>query len=121
MNVILHVIRYIVLNDHLQLFDVQSSSGDRSRNHDRTRTILEVDDRLISVDLLSTSVERHASVILVLQFDEEFVGTLLSFDEDEGSGVLLFVEELSEEFEHTVELGFFWTDLDELGNRIGDD
>jgi hypothetical protein len=70
--------------------------------------------------LLATSVKGHASVVLILELDEELVGRLLTFDEDEGASVFLLVEKVSEKLEDAVELALLRTDLDDLSDGVGD-
>lgn len=84
MNVVLHVVGHVVVDDESELLDVQTSRCDRRRNHDWDHTRLEVRQRLISVDLLFAAVERvGAPVGSLVELEQEVVGRFLPFDEDE--------------------------------------
>lgn len=119
MDIVLHVVRRVVLNDELELLDVEAARGDGCGNDDRAAAVLEVDDGLVAVDLLASAVQRHARVVLVLEVDEQLVGRLLALDKDERARVFLVVEELAEQLEQAVEAGVLAADLDNLGDRVG--
>ena len=64
MNVVLHVVRRVELNDELELLDVETARGDRGGDNDGDDARLEVCNRLIAVDLLHSAVKTHARVVL---------------------------------------------------------
>lgn len=124
-DVVLHVVGDVVVDDESELLDVQTSRGDRRRNHDWDHTRLEVRQRLISVDLLLAAVKRVGPPVgPLVEFEQEVVGRFLPFDKDERSFLVqvgLGLVRLSEEFEQAVELGLLRSDLDDLGDLLGDD
>ncbi len=64
MNIVLHMIGRIVVDNELELGDVKASCRDRRGNHDWHISVLEVPDRLVTVDLLFAAVERGAETSL---------------------------------------------------------
>lgn len=56
MDVILHVVRRVVVDDELELLDVQPPRGDGRGDDDGDYTRLEVRDSGVAVDLVLTSV-----------------------------------------------------------------
>lgn len=124
-NVVLHVVGNVVVNDEDELLDVETSCRDRGRDHDGKDARLEVVDRLVSVDLLLPAVKRvDASIGLLMELEEEVVGGLLSLDEDESSlfvEILLRLVGLSKNLEEAVELGLLRSNLDDLLDLLSDD
>jgi hypothetical protein len=119
-DIVLHVIRSIIIDDKLELLDIQSTSGDRRRNDDRDDTRFEVRDGLVTVDLLLAAVQRHAQVSATKEFSEQIISPLLTIYKDKRSGFRVLVVHLTEDLQETVELGVLRTDLDYLLDLGGD-
>src|SRR6186713_619320 len=61
-DIVLHMIRTIIVDDELKLFDIETSSSDRGGNDNGHDAGLEVRDGRISIDLILAAVQGHAEV-----------------------------------------------------------
>ena len=61
-DVILHMIRRIIVNDQLELLDIKTTSSNRSGNNNGNDTRLEISDGGVAIDLVLSSMQGHAEV-----------------------------------------------------------
>lgn len=83
MDVVLHMIWCIMIDDQFELLDVQAASGDGGRDDNRNDTRLEVGNGGVTVYLILATVQRHAQVAFAHELAQEVVGGFLSINEDE--------------------------------------
>lgn len=125
MDVILHVIRTIIVDDEFELLDVQPTRRDRGGDDNRHETRFEIRNRLVPIDLVLSAVQRRANVPLAHQISEQVIGRFLSFHENQCPEiirlVLVFFAHLAEDLEQAHKLVVDVEDLDALFDFLGDD
>ena len=119
-DVVLHVVRRIVIDDELELLHVQPTCGDGRGNDDRHDARLEVSDSRVSVYLVLAAVQRHTEVALAHELSQEIVCSLLTVDEDERAALRVLVVCLAEDLQQPVELALFFANLDNLVDFCSD-
>jgi hypothetical protein len=125
MDVILHVIRAIIVDDEFEFLDVQPSGRDRGGDDNRHESRLEIRNRLVPIDLILSTVQRRANVPLAHQISEQVVGRFLSFHKDQCSEiirlVLVLFAHLAEDLEQAHKLVVGIKDLDALFDLLCND